>query len=204
MAGCRAAGSGRAERRVVAAQLGAGDRHLVHLVGAVGEAQGADARRTVRASGSRGSTPPRRAPGSPGRATLQRHRRGGDLDRRRSRRARRLLPTVSISHAVFSVSSRTISSSMRASAIQSWMFERCGDRLAERDAPERPPAHQVERPARRRRSRACSGGCGPGRGGPGRSRTRRPRSPSRLVGRHPHVVEADLGVALVVDGSRTR
>ena len=35
-----------------------------------------------------------------------------------------LLPTVSISHAVFSVSSRTISSSMRASAIQSMMFER--------------------------------------------------------------------------------
>ena len=35
-----------------------------------------------------------------------------------------LLPTVSISHAVFSVRSRTISSSMRASAIQSWMFDR--------------------------------------------------------------------------------
>ena len=35
-----------------------------------------------------------------------------------------LFPTVSISHAVFSVSSRTISSSMRASAIQSMMLDR--------------------------------------------------------------------------------
>ena len=32
------------------------------------------------------------------------------------------LPTVSISHAVFSVSRRTISSSIRDSAIQSWML----------------------------------------------------------------------------------
>ena len=34
------------------------------------------------------------------------------------------LPTVSISHAVFSVSSRAISISMRDSAIQSWTFPR--------------------------------------------------------------------------------
>ena len=45
-----------------------------------------------------------------------------------------LLPTVSISQAVFSVSSRIISSSMRASAIQSRMFDAARDRLAERHA----------------------------------------------------------------------
>ena len=43
-----------------------------------------------------------------------------------------LLPTVSISHAVFSVSSRTISISMRDSAIQSWMLRARRDRPAER------------------------------------------------------------------------
>ena len=45
-----------------------------------------------------------------------------------------LLPTVSISHAAFSVSRRTISISMRDSAIQSWTLPRVGDRLAERHA----------------------------------------------------------------------
>ena len=55
-----------------------------------------------------------------------------------------------------------------------------GQRPAERLAVVRAPAHQLERALGRRRSRACSGGCGPG---PSRSwaiAKPAPRSPSRL------------------------
>ena len=50
-----------------------------------------------------------------------------------------------------------------------------GERLAERDALARRARTSARWPARRRRSSACSGGCGPGRAAPARWRTRRPR-----------------------------
>ncbi len=45
-------------------------------------------------------------------------------------------------------------------------------------------------PVPRRRGRACSGGCGPGRAGPARPRTRRPPRRARSPTGHPDVVEA--------------
>ena len=50
-----------------------------------------------------------------------------------------------------------------------------GERLAERDPRRWPAGTSPPAPARPRRSAACSGGSGPGRAWPARSRTRRPR-----------------------------
>ena len=64
---------------------------------------------------------------------------------------------------------------MRALAIISVFLPRLAERLAERLAVEAAAGPSARAPARPRRSSACSGGCGPGRGGPGRSRSRGPR-----------------------------
>ena len=85
-----------------------------------------------------------------------------------------LLPTVSISHAALSVSSRACSISMRESAIHSWITPCSASGLPNATRLDDPAAHQLERPLGHRRRSACSGGCGRGRGGPGRWRSRRP------------------------------
>ena len=101
--------------------------------------------RTSSPAGSRRRRRRRRGPGSRGRSTRSATFGAATLIAEISIRAC-LLPTVSISHAAFIVSSRAISISIRDSAIQSWMLRALGDRLAERDARRGAPAHQLERP----------------------------------------------------------
>ena len=108
-----------------------------------------------------------------------------------------LLPTVSISHAVLSVSRRIISMSMRDSAIQSWTFARSATGSAERHALGRAAAHQLERAL--------------GRADRAHAVVDAARAEPRLAdqeavalagdqvrGRHAHVLEHDLGVPLLV------
>ena len=70
-----------------------------------------------------------------------------------------------------------------------------GERLASARSPVRSPGRTASRkPARRCRSSACSGGCGPGRAAPARSRSRCPRRRAGSSG-HPARLVDDLGVA---------
>ena len=83
-----------------------------------------------------------------------------------------LLPCWSMVHAAFSHSSRAWSISLRDLAIAA------APRPARPAAGRTPPGCWPGRPSapahvRPRPARACSGGCGPGRAGPGRSRSRR-------------------------------
>ena len=107
-----------------------------------------------------------------------------------------LLPTVSISHAVLSVSKRTISSSMRASAIQSMMFDRSAMRRP-KVAGERPLAQQLQGPL------GGADGAHAVVDPPGPEPRLADREPVALSGdevgrRHAHVVELELDVPLLV------
>src|SRR5207248_3296770 len=106
------------------------------------------------------------------------------------------LPTVSMSHAVFMVSRRTISISIRASAIQSRMFSRVLT-----------GAPKVSRSAARRHSNCSARSAAPTdrmqwwmRPGPSRACDHEAVALAReQVGlRHADVLEHDLGVALLV------
>ncbi len=99
----------------------------------------------IEASGKSSETPPPPWTWIARSIDLQRHVRGGDLDAAISVRAC-LLPTVSISHAALSVSSRAISISMRDSAIQSWMFARVATGAPNVTREAARGAHQLERP----------------------------------------------------------
>ena len=108
-----------------------------------------------------------------------------------------LLPTVSISHAVLSVSRRTISMSMRDSAIQSRTLPRVAT-----------GAPKVSRSSARRHIASSATSAEPiarmqwwMRPGPRRAWAIMKPSPSpaiRFDGGHAHVLEAHLGVALGV------
>ena len=114
-----------------------------------------------------------------------------------------LLPTVSISHAVFSVSRRIISRSMRASAIQSWTLARVRDRLAERLALDRAPAHRLERPLGRA-DRAHAVVDAPGAEARLGDHEAVALAGDEVRGGHADVLEEHLGVALVVGVAEDR
>ena len=107
------------------------------------------------------------------------------------------LPTVSISQAAFSVSSRAISISMRDSAIQSWMLARVASGCP-----------KVTRETARSHIASSARSAAPiarmqwwMRPGPRRAWAIMKPSPSpaiRFDGRHAHVLEVDFGVALLV------
>ena len=163
----------------ILAQLPAGERPAVHLVRAVGEAQRAGAAPTGAASGKSWLTPP--APCAWIALSSTHSAIGGTaiLIAWISVCAP-LLPTVSISQAVLSTSSRACSMRTRDSAIHSPIDALLGERLAERDPLDGRAGTSAPAPARPCRSAACSGGCGRGRAGPARWRSRRPRRAIRF------------------------
>ena len=97
-----------------------------------------------------------------------------------SRRAS-FLPSVSIFQAAIRVSRRACSVSIRDLATKSWTNCFSASFDAERLARRWRAGTSSRSPARRCRSRACSGGCGRGRAGPGRSRSPAWRGPSRFA-----------------------
>ena len=107
------------------------------------------------------------------------------------------LPTVSISHAAFSVSRRAISISIRDSAIQSWMLAARRQRLAERHPRDRPFAHRLERPLGRS-DRAHAVVDAPGAEASLGDHEAVALAGDQVRGRHADVVEVDFGVALLV------
>ena len=89
-----------------------------------------------------------------------------------------LAPTVSIIQAALSVSSRACSISIRDVGDPLLHDALAGQRPAEGLPLGGPVDHQLQRPLGHADRRACSGGSGPGRGGPGRWRSRRPPRPA--------------------------
>ena len=104
----------------------------------------------------------------------QRHLRHGHLDAAISVRAALLPGGVHQPRGVERVAAGPGRCSMRASAIHVLDHALLGQRLAERDPARRPAGTSARARVPPRRWCACSGGCGRGRAGPGRWRTRRP------------------------------
>ena len=180
----------------VAPGLAPGDRHVMDLVGTVGDLQ--DARDCVQLGAA---ACPATTPTPPwawiARSITQVATSGAaTLIAETSMRAPRL-PTVSISHAVFSTSRRhllDLHARLGDPALHDAVVD---DRPAERRP--RGASARTSSPARARpcRSRASRDGSGRGRGAPGRCRKPSPSSPSRFDAGHAHVVVDDLGVAAV-------
>ena len=122
------------------------------------------------------------------------HVRRHDLDHR-DLRARRLVAAL-VHHVArpCSVSSRAWSISMRDSAMRSRVTPCSASGLPERDARLQRAGTSAPARARPARSAACSGGCGPGPGGPARSRSRGPRRAAGWSAGTRTFVEEHLGV----------
>ena len=108
------------------------------------------------------------------------------------------LPTVSISQAVLSTSSRSCSIRTRDSAIQSRTTPCSASGLPKATRSTRAPAHQLDGALGHADRAACSGGSGPGRAGPARWRSRRPPRRSGWSPAPGRPSKRDLGVAAVV------
>ena len=182
-------------RSLVAAQLTLGDLHAVDLVGTVGEAQRPHA--GVHRGQRHVVADAHAAVGLDGRSITRRAMFGTiTLMAEISIRAP-LLPTVSISHAAFSVSRRACSISMRQSAIHSWITPCSASVLPKVTRLLDPPAHQLQRPLGQpdhAHAVVDPAGTEPGLGD---------GEPAALLaeqvaGRHPHVLEVDLAVPLLV------